>query len=237
MATEIIQTVHVAAGGARMVAQHAAIADAASRHLFGRAYRPDIADLTRRIEAMAAAARHPEGLSSFVEIVLSEECENLRDAGASMYEGYALRSLTPDGAAVPCEMPLATAPTSARREVSALADTMARRRGASVGVCRRADGVLSMADNAPLFGIAAKRLYTGEPMLSVERELMVGLAPKLGFTIADEPLNIRHIPHLDELFYVDHRGITSLAHCDGYPLMVLRTERIAEAMERLFSKK
>ncbi len=233
----ITQTIHVADGRARMVAQHAAILDTASRHIFGRPYRPDIAELTRRIERLAASAHHPVGLSSFVEISLDKESETLTDAGASLYDGYALRSLTPDAVTVPCEIPVSTAPTSARRAISEMADAAACRQGVAVGLCHRTDGTLTMADNAPLFGIASKQLYAAEPILSVERELMVALAPKLGFTIADETLKVNHIPHLDELFYIDHRGITSLAHCNGYPLMVLRTERIAATLERLFSKK
>ena len=44
------------------------------------------------------------------------------------------------------------------------------------------------------------------------------------------------LPRLDELFYADHRGITSLGHCDSLPLMSLLAERLAAAIEALFPK-
>lgn len=49
--------------------------------------------------------------------------------------------------------------------------------------------------------------------------------------MVEEPLPRRMLPMFDELFYVDWRGVTSLAHCDGEPFMTLLSERIAEAME------
>ena len=36
---------------------------------------------------------------------------------------------------------------------------------------------------------------------------------------------------IEELFFTDHRGITSLSHCDGQPLMTFLAERIAGALE------
>lgn len=38
----------------------------------------------------------------------------------------------------------------------------------------------------------------------------------------------------DEVFWLDYRGITALAHCDGRPLMSIIAERIAVALEGIF---
>ena len=54
---------------------------------------------------------------------------------------------------------------------------------------------------------------------------------RAGFEVVEEPLPRRMLPMFDELFYVDWRGVTSLAHCDGEPFMTLLSERVAEAME------
>ena len=35
---------------------------------------------------------------------------------------------------------------------------------------------------------------------------------------------------IDELFFTDHRGITSLSHCNGLPLMTFLAERIAREL-------
>ena len=51
-----------------------------------------------------------------------------------------------------------------------------------------------------------------------------------------EALRRSDLPRIEELFYVDHRGITALAHCDGMPLMTLRAEQLAEALEQRFRK-
>ena len=92
----LYQTVHVARGRARNVAAHAALLDAASRALFGRPYAPDPARLAARIEALAAAERYPAGVSGFVRLELTPEGgERLLAAGISLYDGYALRSLSP----------------------------------------------------------------------------------------------------------------------------------------------
>ena len=99
-----------------------------------------------------------------------------------------------------------------------------------------ADGTLRSADNAPLFGILGKRLIPAPAFPAVERELVLRVAPQAGLEIADERLDLALLPRLDELFYADHRGITSLGHCDSLPLMSLLAERLAAAIEALFPK-
>ena len=42
------------------------------------------------------------------------------------------------------------------------------------------------------------------------------------------------LPRLDELFFIDHRGVTALSRCDGQPYMAIFAERIAGALRGLF---
>ena len=63
------------------------------------------------------------------------------------------------------------------------------------------------------------------------------LAERRGAEVSEEAFGRADLPSLDELFFADHRGVTSLSRCDGLPLMTFVAERIAEAMEGLFPKK
>ncbi len=237
-APTLLQTIHVAPDGPRLVGEHVTLLDRASRALFGRHYIPDTETLTRRIAALVARECYPVSYSSFVQLEISSDGEErLLAAGGSLYKGYALRSLTPEARCVECTLTRADLPTPARHAATGLADQLARREGASLAVCVAPDGTLCMADNAPLFAIRGRELLAGPGIASVERDLVLRIAPKAQLTHSEESLHSELLPHLDELFYVDHRGITALGRCDGYPLMSLLAERLARTMEAEFAKK
>ena len=71
----------------------------------------------------------------------------------------------------------------------------------------------------------------------VERRLAMLAVRAAGLELSEEAFGRADLPSLDELFFADHRGVTSLSRCDGLPLMTFVAERIAEAMEGLFPKK
>ena len=93
------------------------------------------------------------------------------------------------------------------------------------------------ADDAPLLGISGHTVRITPGLASVERQLAAEAVRATGLELREEPFGRNDLPHLDELFFVDHRGVTALSHCDGQPLMTLLSERIAEALEGLFPKK
>lgn len=53
----------------------------------------------------------------------------------------------------------------------------------------------------------------------------------VGLTFREEPFGTTDLRRIEELFFTDHRGITSLSRCDGQPLMTFLAERIAGALE------
>lgn len=234
----LYQTLHLHRGRVRNLTAHAALLDTASRETFFRPYMPNQQRLAARIEAVAAAENYPDGVSAFVRLELAADgSERLLPLGASLYDGYALRSVTPDAATVAYELPFTDAPTTLREAASLLARQKSLHAGATVAVHVDRDGVLRSADDAPLFGIRGKRLIPGPAFACVERELVLRAARAAGIVTGEERLTSSLLPRLDELFYADHRGITSLAHCNSLPLMSLLAERIAEAMEGLFPEK
>ena len=141
----LYQTLHLRAGRPRSTAAHVAVLDSASRRLFGRAYTPDIPALEARIAAAARAERYPSAVSGFVRVELTAAGEErIIPAGISLYDGYALRSLTPEAAIVQYDNPFTDAPTSAREAAAQLAQRQAEAAGA--GVALRA---ASSAQGAP----------------------------------------------------------------------------------------
>ena len=233
----LYQIVHLARGRARNVGAHAALLDAASRALFRRPYRPDLQALATRIERCAAAEHYPTGVSGFIRIELNAEGEEiLRPEGISLYDGYALRSLHPDAATLRYEPLCPDLPTSTRETTERLAAQVVRSRKADVAIRCDEAGRLLTADNAPLFALHDGTIYHAPTPPSVEAELLCETIRELGMPLRDEALRCSDLPRIEELFYVDHRGITALAHCDGAPLMALRAERLAEALERRFHK-
>lgn len=233
----LYQHLHLAHGQVRNLTAHLTLLDGASQHLFGRAYCPEEKALSARILALAAQEGYASSpYSAFVrlEITPSGE-ERLIYLGGSLYEGYALRSIHPTGATIPCNMPHPEAPTSAREATSLLATAEAQRNGADLALCYDREGVLLSAEEAPLFGIRGKSLYLGASYPNVERFLLLQLLPQTGLVCASEPLSIDILPEMEEIFFVDYRGITALRSCNQIPLMVLLVERLANAMERAFS--
>ena len=89
-------------------------------------------------------------------------------------------------------------------------------------------------DNAPLFAVAGHTVLAAPGTKSVERELTVQAVRAAGLELREEPFGRRDLPHIDELFFADHRGITALARCDGQPLMTLIAERISSRLESGF---
>ena len=177
-------------------------------------------------------------MSGFVRIELDPDgTERLLPAGVSLYDGYAFRSLQPEAVTVGYDLTLSEAPTSAREAAAQLARRLAERRGAEVAVRCDSAGILRSADDAPLLAIAGRTVLTAPGPASVERRLAVLAVRAAGLELREEAFGRADLPSLDELFFADHRGVTSLSRCDGLPLMTFVAERIAEAMEGLFPKK
>ena len=134
------------------------------------------------------------------------------------------------------------------RGVNAL-DAQPVRRSAHVEeLIRRTDGFVAMApyavkggivrtaDDAPLFAVRGKTAFVSPAEACVERELGLRAVEAAGLELEERPVMRDELPRFDELFYVDHRGVTALAHCDGHPCMAILAERVAQSLGGLFPK-
>lgn len=228
----LYQTVHVARGRARRVGEHAALLDAASRQWYGRPYHPDVRALTVRIEALAVAERYPSGVSCFIRIELpADGSERLVAGGVSLYDGPAYRSLRPAAVSLCYEVPFGEGPTSAHEAATQLARQAALRAGAGAAIRCDGDGLFHEAEGAPLFAVTGHTILEAPGAECVERTMARQAVEASGLTLRTEAFGRPDLKRLDELFFVDHRGITSLSSCDGMPLMALLAERIAATLK------
>ena len=236
----LYQTVHILGGRSLHLPAHLAVLDRWSRELFGRPAGLRQQPLARQIEALAAQTAPADcDLSQFVRIVVpasGDPAFRLESAGISLYRGYDLRSLMPDAVTLQYDMPFPEAPTSAREAAAGLARQQARLHGASVAVRCDGDGIVRTADNAPLFAVRGKTAFVSPAEACVEQELGLRAVEAAGLELEERPVMRDELPRFDELFYVDHRGVTALAHCDGHPCMAILAERVAPSLGGLFPK-
>ncbi len=254
------QTLHLCHGRVRLLDRHVGLLDRCARELFGRRYLPDLPRLERQVLTLAAEQHYPDDLSSFVRIELTADGETrFVPMGVSYYDGYALRSIRPEGVGIAYDPPLNGYPTQAREAAVATARRMAECAGGRVAVQIGPDGAYHTIEGAPLavvqdytvrlapesgpcvippssFGPEGKPLHGHrfDPPRSVEYELLARAVQAAGLTLREEPFGPDIRTSIDEMFWLDHRGITALSHCDGRPLMSIIAERVADALEGLF---
>ncbi|MFR4235427.1 MAG: aminotransferase class IV [Alistipes onderdonkii] len=230
----LYQTVHVLDGECLCLREHLAVLDRWSRTLFGaRATgRPGGRDGRR---GGGRTGSPGSDRSKFVRLVLPASGSlRLEFEGVSLYRGYDLRSLMPEAVTLQYEPPLFDAPTSAREAAVELARQYAGLQGASVAVRCDRNGTLMAADEAALFAIRGRRVYAPPGEASIGRSLAVRSIRAAGLELAASPVGRDDLPRMDELFFIDHRGVTALSRCDGQPYMAIFAERIAGALRGLF---
>lgn len=231
----LYQIVHLYGGRARMLKEHVARLHVASCELFGRAYRPDLKLLEKRLLEEAEREHYPEAVSSFVRIELFDTGEeNTFGVGTSLYAGYALRSVRPEAISLPYDLPFETH-SVASLAAHAVAQSWAREKGCDEAVRIDREGVIRSLGEGSIFGfregvlIAPKQLHTATDVAVWEA------ARAARMPAVQHPILRAELALYDELFAVDHRGLTSLAKLDERPLPAIRVERLAEELERWVS--
>lgn len=227
----IYQTVHVRRCRPLLLPQHTALLDEHARALFGCGFRPDPKHLEEQIAALLEANRRPAELSSFVRIEATAGGElRLVPAGLPLYDGYALRTLRPEAAPLSYEIPFGERPTSLRLEALRWAGELVRAAGARTVIrCDRRD-LVRTADEAPLFAVLGERIYTPPAPASVERSQALRAIDAARLAVAEQEIGREQLAQFDELFYFDHRGITSVASCGGTLYTDIVAQRIARTL-------
>ena len=249
--TYLYQTLHVRGRRPLWLDRHTELLARNIQELFGLRWAPDLHRLEAEIAALLDANRHPVAGSSFVRMAFTPAGDLLLIPGAvSFYDGYALRSLRPAAAVVNYGVPYPEYPTSAREAACMLAlqaAVTADNRAAEADIERAAvrtgvqavircdgEGFVHVCDEAPLFAVKGKKVYTPPAPPSVERELACRAVEAARLPLLELEIGREQLARFDEIFYVDHRGLTSLSACEGQLYAAIITERIARVLNKLY---
>ena len=247
----LFQTLHVRGRRALWLERQAELLARGARELFGLRWISDLRRLEAQIAALLDANRHPAAGSSFVRMALTPAGDLLLIPEAiSLYDGYALRSLRPEATVLHYGVPYPEYPTSAREaacmlalQAAATADNRAAEAGTERAAARTGvqavircdeEGLVRACDEAPLFAVKGKKVYAPPAPPSVERELACRAIEAARLPLLEQEIGRDQLPRFDELFYADHRGITSLSACEGQLYAEIVTERIVRNLNKLY---
>ncbi len=205
----------------------------AARRLYGRTADLSAGRIADGIGALLRANGYPAGGATVTLRLYADGTQVLTADGVSLYREYALRSLRPAAAVVPCDGYCPEWPTSARRETARWAQQEAERLGARCAILCDRDGVVRRVDDAPLFAVHDNVIYASPDVPDVERMLVVEAALRAGIPLVEQPVGGERLASFDELFAFDCEGVRSIASCGGAPYLSLMAERIAAALAAL----
>lgn len=228
----LYQRIHTLDLRGRCLEGHVSVADACSRRWFGRPAPFTAEELGRQIEELLCEARYPAGVSSLVTLRLyASGRTELVPGEISPYSGYAFRSLQPRAVSLAYDLPFDGVPLSAREHAALAARKLAELEGAQSFVRIDSQGLVRSCDDAPLFAVKGKRIFTPPAAESVEFDLAARAIRRRGYELHVQPVGREQLPLFEELFYTDHRGITALRSCDGNELMHIIAEQVAAALD------
>ena len=232
----LFRTLHVVGGEVRFMDEQLKRLEADGRSLFGlnKSFNPEA--VREAILRLIVREHGPTDRSVYVLIgLMADGRPLLKIEECSLYRGYVLRALCPVGRCLHFEVPFGEYPTSLRRECYRIADRLVQRQGARTAVRIDGEGRLLGADNALLVAVKGRTLYMAREAESPEELLAVERMRRASYRLLREPILREELPGLDELFYVDYRGVTAFSRCEGGPLMAIIAERIAREMEAAVS--
>lgn len=231
------QTIHIRGREVRLLKEHLREAERGWSLLFGGQLRLDIVAVERQICALLDEGRYPLEGSSYVRLqVTADGSWSCSVEGESLYRGYVLRALRPDAVTIRFAHPFEGIQTTAARAVWQTARAMAEARKVRSVVRLDDEMTLREADGAPLFAVAGRTVYTSQEPQGVEGGLAREAIRRAGYPLEILKLKRDHLPRIEELFYVDFRGVTALKSCDGKLLLSAVAERVARQMESIFTK-
>ncbi len=222
----VYQTLHTLGYKALHTGEHLRIANLHGEALFGRSIPLIPVRLQRLVSQLLDALRYPRTVSCFVELRLYASGLTCILAGETgLAAGYLFRPVYPDAVTLPyCAPPI---PCSATREAIRTAEWTARAQKASSWVGLTPDGGVSCCDGRPLFGVENRTIFTPHVEDSVDFTSAWHAIRSAGYSLITAELTADRLARFDEIFYIDHRGVTALRQLDGRLLMHILAERIA----------
>ncbi len=233
-AISLYQIVHTLEGRIIALDAHLKLLFDAYYEVFHSGVRLPLGEIRSRIESLLLESGcGGNKLSVYVRISISDSAEvDITLEERAIYGGYSLRCLSPKGALVSYDIPYINYPTSVRYAATQIANLKASREGADIAI-RLKDGVVDLANGAQLFAVKGFSIYTSFKSYSVEHSLALKAIGGLALTLEDREIEVDDLPQLDELFYADHYGITSISRCGARYYMSIVAGEVAQLMSEL----
>ncbi|MFI3331803.1 MAG: aminotransferase class IV [Rikenellaceae bacterium] len=226
----LYQIVHTLDGNIYHLEEHLSLLFEAYFELHSGCAKLPQEELRRQIEEVIRDSRCPRGVSLFVKISISSEGKvSVEEYERSLYQGYTLRCISPRAALVEYNIPHISLPTHLREQLTQFANSEARKRRGDLAL-RLSAGEVDLINGAQIFALKGELLLTAQLSYSVEHALAKECALRLGLDLCERPIDASELPHLDELFFVDHYGVTAIRNYAERYYMSLTASAIASAL-------
>ncbi len=231
----VYQTLHTLGHKAWHTSEHLRLVNLYGEELFGRSVRLIPVRLQRLVSKLLDALRYPMAVSCFVELRLYASGLTCLLAGETgLAAGYLFRPVYPDAITVPFYARLL--PCSATREAIRTADWTARAQKADAWVGIGPNGRVACCDGCLLFGVEGRTVLTSRIEDSVDYTSAQHAIRSAGYRLCVGELTPDRLERFDEIFYIDHRGLTALHQLDGRLLMHIIAERVALKLNNVMAK-
>ncbi|MFI3280748.1 MAG: aminotransferase class IV [Rikenellaceae bacterium] len=233
MATlSIYQIIHTLDGVIFHLEQHLKLLFEAYYEIFGSGVRLQQPAIEEQIKAAIVRSRAPRGVSLFVRLEIFEGGKIvITESDRSLYCGYSLRCISPRAALVDFAIPHITCPTSVREQAVALANVAARRKGCDLAL-RRSGDYIDMVNGAQIFAAKGEVVITATDSYSVEHQFAKQLLKNEGVNLVERPIRADELTTFDELFFIDHHGVTALKGCESAYYMSITASSVATLLSR-----
>ncbi|MFI3304433.1 MAG: aminotransferase class IV [Rikenellaceae bacterium] len=229
----IYQTIHTLSHHPLYVAEHCRLLERAFLDIYFRPLLLDEDDIYKKIVELLRHERVTQTLSVFVELRIDiQQNEEIVISGRSLYDGYAIRSISPFAVAVTFDSPFGLHSSSARRAALSFAGDIARNLGGEIALECSRDGALLSLDGAAIFALIRNRLIASTTIDSVEREFVIAAAADLSIEVERREIMRNELYLFDEVFGCDHNGIIAISGYGEQRYMSLIAEKIAKYLSQ-----
>ena len=150
----------------------------------------------------------------------------------SLYDRMSMRMIQPKAISLLSHDTTFTYPSSATIATTTLHRAYAAGRGADVVVAISKAGEVLSIDGAPAAIIRNRAVtFSTQAFAEPEYEAIIEAATAQKRTIECRIIHAEELLQADEIFYIDHRGVTGLAQYDSRQYLTFSTESIARAIK------
>ena len=233
------QLVRTDGARALYVAEHLELLNNYAPQFFGERITVTAQQIVREVDAMLRAERYSLLKSHIIELRIYGASQfSLHVVETSLYDRFGLRAIRPVARIVEESIPLNGAPTGAFAEFVAI---LRRRVNIAEGgepirntvpVTVERDGCISSIDGATPIAVKGRQIIFAPHVESVEVQRIKEVCARLRRSeVVVREILCEELASLDELMYVDARGITSIIECEGAVYADIIANVLDRAME------